>query len=104
VAISGAAVNPNMGYHTSTPVSFLLTLFNVRLGWWFANPLKQSFRDLGPLLGFLYMFRELFGLANADSRFVNLSDGGHFENMGIYELVRRGCRYIICCDGEQDPG
>ena len=104
VAISGAAVNPNMGYHTSTAVSFLLTVFNVRLGWWFANPLKPKFNGLGPTLGFLYSVRELFGMANADSNYVNLSDGGHFDNMGIYELVRRRCRYIICCDGEQDPG
>ena len=103
-AISGAAVNPNMGYHTSTSVSFLLTLFNVRLGWWLGNPLKSSYNGLGPTFGLLYTFRELFGLANANSEYVNLSDGGHFDNMGIYELVRRKCRYIICCDGEQDPG
>lgn len=102
MAISGAAVNPNMGYHTSTPVSFLLTVFNVRLGWWFGNPLKKTFRSPGPQLGLKYMLRELFGLANANSSYVNLSDGGHFDNMGIYELARRRCRYIICCDGEQD--
>jgi len=104
MAISGAAVNPNMGYHSSTAVSFLLTVFNVRLGWWLGNTLKSSFRKPGPSFGLLYSFRELFGLANANSSYVNLSDGGHFENMGIYELVRRRCRYIICCDGEQDSG
>ncbi len=104
MAISGAAVNPNMGYHSSTAVSFLLTVFNVRLGWWLGNTLKSSFRRQGPSFGLLYSFRELFGLANANSSYVNLSDGGHFENMGIYELVRRKCRYIICCDGEQDSG
>ena len=102
IAISGAAVNPNMGYHTSTAVSFLLTVFNVRLGWWLGNALKPTFRYPSPPFGLIYSFRELFGLANADSSYVNLSDGGHFDNMGIYELVRRRCRYIICCDGEQD--
>ncbi len=102
VAISGAAVSPNMGYHTSTAVSFLLTVFNVRLGWWLGNALKCSFRSPGPPFGLMYTIRELFGLANADSRYVNVSDGGHFDNMGIYELVRRRCRYIICCDGEED--
>ncbi len=102
MAISGAAANPNMGYHTSLAVSFLLTVFNVRLGWWFGNALKKSFSSQGPGFGLLYSFRELFGMANADSSYVSLSDGGHFDNMGIYELVRRGCRYIICCDGEQD--
>jgi hypothetical protein len=33
---------------------------------------------------------------------VYLSDGGHFENLGIYELVRRRCRFIIACDAGQD--
>ena len=102
MAISGAAVNPNMGYHTSTVVSFLLTVFNVRLGWWLGNALKKSFRNPGPPFGLWYSLQELFGMANADSNYVNLSDGGHFDNMGIYELVRRRCQYIICCDGEQD--
>lgn len=104
MAVSGAAVNPNMGYHSSTAVSFLLTVFNVRLGWWLGNTLRSRFQDPGPPFGLIYSFRELFGLASANSRYVNLSDGGHFENMGIYELVRRKCRYIICCDGEQDSG
>ncbi len=104
MAISGAAVSPNMGYHTSTAISFLLTVFNVRLGWWLGNSLKSSFKSQGPPFGLIYTFRELFGLANADSSYVNLSDGGHFDNMGIYELVRRKCPYIICCDGEQDAG
>jgi hypothetical protein len=102
MAISGAAVSPNMGYHTSTVVSFLLTVFNVRLGWWLGNALKKTFRSPGPFIGLPYALQELFGMANADRGYVNLSDGGHFDNMGIYELVRRKCRYIICCDGEQD--
>ena len=34
--------------------------------------------------------------------FVNLSDGGHFDNLGVYELIRRSCRYIIVCDAGQD--
>jgi hypothetical protein len=34
---------------------------------------------------------------------VYLSDGGHFENLGIYELVRRRVRFIICSDADADP-
>jgi hypothetical protein len=41
---------------------------------------------------------------SSDKAYVNVSDGGHFENLGIYELVRRRCRYIVACDGEQDGG
>src|SRR5436189_3051536 len=103
VAISGAAASPNAGYHTSTAVAFLLTLFNVRLGWWLGNPARfQKAKKPSPAFGLPYLAVELFGLANTDKSFVNVSDGGHFENLGIYELVRRRCKYIICCYGCQD--
>lgn len=103
VAISGAAVNPNMGYHSAPAVSALLTLLNVRLGWWIGNPSDPNgFGSPSPDMGILYLLSELAGYSNERSKYVNLSDGGHFENLGIYEMVRRRCRYLIVCDGEQD--
>lgn len=36
-------------------------------------------------------------------RYWNLSDGGHFENMGGYELIRRRLRLIVIVDAEADP-
>lgn len=102
IAISGAAANPNAGYHSSPAVAFLLTLFNARLGWWIGNPLRESWTSASPGLGLPYLLSELFGFSNQRRHYVNLSDGGHFDNMGLYELVRRRCRYIIVCDGEQD--
>src|SRR4029077_1785920 len=48
------------------------------------------------------LLSELFAQTNARSKYVNLSDGGHYDNLGLYELVRRRCRYIIIGDGEQD--
>ena len=103
MAISGAAVNPNMGYHSKASISFLLSLFNIRLGWWIKNPAESASTERSsPLFGLFYLLRELGGYTDAHSAYVNLSDGGHFENMGLYELVRRRCRYIIICDGEQD--
>jgi hypothetical protein len=102
-AVSGAAANPNMGYQSSPAGGFLMTVFNARLGWWMGNPRRQwKWRVSSPRNGLLYLLAELFGLTNDRSAFVNLSDGGHFENLGIYELVRRRCRYIVCCDAEQD--
>ncbi|MBM3752499.1 MAG: hypothetical protein FJW38_00780 [Acidobacteria bacterium] len=104
IATSGAAANPNMGYHMSSPVAFLLTFFNVRLGWWLAIP--PRLRCFGGWFkshfNFAYIFFELFGAAETDDAYVNLSDGGHFENLGLYELVRRKCKVIIVGDGEQD--
>jgi Patatin-like phospholipase len=103
VAISGAAASPNMGYHSSPAAAFLMTMFNARLGWWMGNPRdKYNWLRSGPRRGLLYLVNELFGLTNERTHFVNLSDGGHFENLGVYELVRRRCRYIIACDAEHD--
>jgi hypothetical protein len=105
MAISGAAANPNMGYHTSGPVAFLLTVFNIRLGWWVGNPrLGPAYSArTGPAHALPYLVAELLGMTRSDSNYLNLSDGGHFDNLGLYELVRRRCRYIIIGDGEQDP-
>ena len=99
VAVSGAAASPNMGYHTSSVTAFLLTIFNVRLGWWFPNP-----RTGGsiPHFSLTYLLAELFGIANDKSSFVNISDGGHFENLAAYELIRRKCRLIVISDAECD--
>jgi hypothetical protein len=103
VAISGAAFSPNMGYHSSPPVAFLMTVLNVRLGWWLGNSLHDSWKKPSPRAGLFYLLFELFGATNSERNFVYLSDGGHFENLGIYELVRRRCRYIIACDAGADP-
>lgn len=104
MAISGAAASPNMGYHSSAPLAFLMTVFNVRLGWWSANPHKRkTWIKAQPKMGLLYLLKELFGMTDNESDFIYLSDGGHFENLGIYELVRRRCRTIIVSDAGCDP-
>ena len=102
IAISGAAASPNMGYNTSPLVAFLLTLFNVRLGWWFANPGQPAWTKSGLGSSLYYLIKELTGSADEENRFVNVSDGGHFENLGVYELVRRRCKVIIASDAECD--
>jgi hypothetical protein len=102
VAISGAAASPNMGHNTSPLVAFLLTMFNVRLGWWFPNPSRKKWDYPGLNFSLWYLVKELFGVADETNNYVNVSDGGHFENLGIYELVRRGCKVIIACDAECD--
>ncbi len=103
MAISGAAASPNMGYHTSIPMAILMTVFNVRLGWWLGNPRNEKTWDRpGPSTGLYYLFCELMGATNDRRGYVYLSDGGHFENLAIYELVRRRCRYIVACDAAED--
>jgi len=104
MAISGAAASPNMGYYSSKPMAFLMTLANVRLGWWLGNPRRNDrWQRQGPMFGLKYLLAELLGDANDHRSHVYLSDGGHFENLGLYELVRRRCRFIWVCDGGRDP-
>src|SRR3974390_2882431 len=38
-----------------------------------------------------------------NQRWVNLSDGGHIENLATIELLRRRCKFIVIGDGEADP-
>ena len=103
MAISGAAANPNMGRATTPAAAFLMTVFNLRLGWWIKNPRHAtSIVNPSPKFGLTYTGLELFGGTNDSRKYVNLSDGGHFDNLGVYELVRRGCRYIIISDAGQD--
>jgi hypothetical protein len=105
MAISGAAINSNMGYHTSPTIAFLLTLLNVRLGWWLGNPGKAgagTYREDGPRFALPPLLSEMFERTNEDSPYVYLSDGGHFEDFGLYEMVRRRCRLIVIVDGGQD--
>lgn len=103
MGISGAAANPNSGYTTSTPLAFLMTIFDVRLGWWLGNTrMDGPSKRPGPMFALKYLLLELFAQTDGRTKYLNLSDGGHLENLGLYELVRRRCRYIIIGDGEQD--
>lgn len=103
MTVSGAAVDPNMGVYYTPPLTALMTILNTRLGWWLQNPRvwREDWKGTGPgarplLLG------ELLGLTNETSSYIHLSDGGHFENLGVYELVRRRCRYIVVADAGTD--
>jgi hypothetical protein len=102
ISVSGAAASPNMGYHTSPVTAFLMTLFNIRLGWWFPNPARAGSGFMSPHFSLTYLAAELFGGADDRSSFVMVSDGGHFENLAAYELIRRRCRVVIVSDGECD--
>ncbi len=104
MAISGAAASTNMGWKTLRRFRFLMTLFNVRLGYWMRRP--GSGKLFWPLEGPgpLYFIREMLGAVHERTRYVNLSDGGHIENLAAYELLRRQCKFIICVDAGMEPG
>jgi hypothetical protein len=113
MAISAAAASPQRGTSPSGGISYLLAILNVRLNYWAAPPRKAGRPEVlrGPrwLLrlaapGLPYMFKEMTGLSmNERGAYLNLSDGGHIENMALYELLRRRCKFVIAIDGEADP-
>ncbi|HEY0156858.1 MAG TPA: patatin-like phospholipase family protein [Thermoanaerobaculia bacterium] len=106
VTISGAAASPNMGYHSSPALAFLLTLFNIRLGWWLGNPGpvgQKVYRKAHPNSNLAPMIAEATGRTNDSYDWVYLSDGGHFENLGLYEMVLRRNHYIVLSDAGADP-
>jgi len=103
MATSGAAASPNQGYHSQPSLAVLMTFLNIRLGRWSPNPARGAWRQSSPTLGLSYLLAELSGNSNEARDFVYLSDGGHFENMAVYELVRRKCSVIVAVDCGADP-
>jgi hypothetical protein len=106
MAVSGAAASSNMGAESIKPLTPTLALLNIRLGFWLRNPKRlheaAERKQYNPLANY-YFLLELFGLLNEKRTSIYLTDGGHIENLGIYELFRRRCRVVIAVDAEADP-
>jgi hypothetical protein len=118
MAISGAALSPNaapggQGYTRQPVLSVLMGMLNLRLGYWLRNPNPQADspwwlrwlsrrQSAGLVSPGLF---ESFGRFNLHEheRYVLLTDGGHFENLALYELVRRRLKLILVCDATADP-
>ena len=104
MAVSGAAVSPNWGYHSSTLTAFVMTMFNVRLGAWLPNPARpQLAAGRAGAPSWRLLADELLARADDQRAYVYLSDGGHFDNLGLYEMLRRRCRLIAVVDATRDP-
>ena len=106
VAISGAALSPSMGKMTRRPLRLLMGIANVRLGVWVPNPRRLDTFDkrnrVYPRPRPYYLLRELLGLNQLNLPFLYVTDGGHYENLGAMELLRRGCTEIYCFDASND--
>ncbi|MGT2435731.1 cell division protein [Bradyrhizobium betae] len=103
MAISGAAASSNMGSNSIKALTPTLALLNVRLGYWLNNPryvevATRPQRHSTPL----FLWSEISGRLYENSDGVYLTDGGHIENLGVYELLRRRCRVIVAVDAEAD--
>ncbi len=115
ISISGAALNPNAANSGQGPtrnrlVSFLLAFFNIRLGFWVQNPAVTGWRkvlsDMNTRPNFFYpgYFQGLLGQALKENvGYLELTDGGHFDNTGLYELIRRRVDTIYFSSAGADP-
>jgi hypothetical protein len=45
-----------------------------------------------------YLLKELLGWNSINDKFLYVTDGGHYENLGLVELLRRGCTKVYCFD------
>ncbi|MCK1383749.1 cell division protein [Bradyrhizobium sp. 21] len=103
MAISGAAASANMGSNSIKALTPTLALLNVRLGYWLKNPRYVDARVRPQRRSTpLYFWSEISGRLYENSDSVYLTDGGHIENLGVYELLRRRCKVIIAVDAEAD--
>ena len=106
MAISGAAASPSMGHFSSRTLGFIMTLLNARLGAWLGNPGQageRTWKHAGPRSAIDSLVKEALGLTSNQNPYVYLSDGGHFENLGLYEMVLRRCHTIVVIDSAGDP-
>ena len=104
MAVSGAAMSPTSGRTTHPIKAFILGVLNARLGIWIGNPrVPDAVRSPKPALAGFTVLREMLGRRAKFGAWIHLSDGGHFENLGVYELLRRGCRRIVVIDASCDP-
>ncbi|TPL82421.1 patatin-like phospholipase family protein [Mesorhizobium sp. B2-3-12] len=120
-AISGAAISSSMGRISLGLLGPTLALLNLRLGFWLPNPSGKAFEDrrARPALSAaeedtprrswedilrLYLLAEATGQLRSDSSRVYITDGGHIDNIGLYQLLKRRCKLIIVVDAEADAG
>ncbi|MCX5375472.1 hypothetical protein [Streptomyces sp. NBC_00091] len=114
VAVSGAAFASAMGTQ-SMAAQRLLALSNLRLGTWVPNPLYLAeVAQRGPdwvmprlprVRRLRYQLQELVGRYSDSSPMLLCTDGGHFDNLGLVELLRLRCRtvYVIDSSGDSPP-
>jgi hypothetical protein len=105
IGISGAAFAPGLGRGTTPERALLTGLANVRLGYWWRAGRARA-RELGSWLFAtqIHLYRELRGkFFGTGKRYWYLTDGGHFENTAVYELLRRRMGFILALDNGADP-
>ncbi|SCL34901.1 Patatin-like phospholipase [Micromonospora rhizosphaerae] len=127
MAISGAAFASAMGA-AATPFSLLFALTNARLGTWLPNPLflykhppapdvheadaadapgsaqaptvpsHWRYPRLPSWRRLHFLVREIFGIYPWNAQMLLVTDGGHYENLGLVEMLRHAPNVVYCFD------
>jgi hypothetical protein len=104
IALSGAAFSPGFGTGSIPSRSFWRMVAFGRLGHWFDSDSKQEVRNGAMRSGLNLVWTESVGaFTGALHRYWYLSYGGHVENTGALELIRRGLDFIVVVDAGADP-
>lgn len=104
VAISGAAVGSGMGSFTRPGVAAMTFLSGFRLGYWQRSLLANAARSRVGLAKYVSMLQEMFArFPGLNAPYWYLSDGGHFDNTGVYALLKRRLPLIVLADCGADP-
>jgi len=100
-SMSAAAVAPSLGRMSMGSTNALIAALNLRLGVWMPNPMYTRGRRAGTHM--YSMFKEILGLYDLSDPNIYVTDGGHWENLALVELIRRKTRIIIAVDASADP-
>ncbi len=103
IATSGAAFASAMGRLSKGSTNALMAATNIDLGIWLPNPRVVTDPNTRfPRVRLGYLLKEILGWYDPADRYVFVADGGHWENLGLVELLRRRCRTILCLDASGD--
>lgn len=103
MSISGAAFSVGVGKETKPGYALLAFLANVRTAYWWRTP--EAGRAGRHREGtWNYLLEEArCRFKGIPGRYWYLSDGGHFDNTGAYELIRRKAPVVLASDNGADP-
>jgi len=102
LAASGAAISPTLGQRGPAHIRLLMSLLNPKLGMWLVSPLVRDWKRRRPRFAFPVILNEIVEGGRSMDQNLYISDGGHFENLGLYEMVRRRCKVIVVVDATRD--
>ena len=100
--ISGAGADGDRGRHATPLVGLVQSLLAARQGLWLGNPRSDTASRKGrSRFAFMPSVEEIFG--RGPGAYLHVSSGARFDPLGLYEMIRRRCKFIVISDAGYDP-